>query len=250
MHSCIYKGQVNHRRFEPRAHSFTYTLFMMYVDLDELPKLFTHHPAWNVEKPGLASFQRKDHYGDNTKSLSSMVRELVLSKTGGHIDGPIRLLTHFRYFGHIFNPISIYYCFDQYDEKLTHVIAEVTNTPWREQHCYVLTGQQENYRFITPTHRKEFHVSPFMDMNINYQWSIHAPHDRLQLKIESIRNNTKLFDASMNLKKVDLNAKNLKSTLINFPFMTLKVVSAIHLQALKLWLKGINYVPHPRNISR
>ncbi len=250
MHSCIYKGLVNHRRFEPRAHSFTYTLFMMYVDLDELPTLFNNHYAWNVEKPGLASFYRKDHYGDEPKNLADAIRELIKNKTGDLISGPIRLLTHFRYFGHIFNPISVYYCFDENDEQLTHVVAEVTNTPWKEQHCYVLAGKEKNQCFITPTQQKDFHVSPFMDMEMQYQWNIRVPGDHLQFSVENINDNKKLFDASMSLKKIELNTKNLTSTLINFPCMTLKVVSAIHLQALKLWLKGIDYVPHPKNISR
>ncbi len=247
MNSCIYKGQVNHRRFKPRAHEFTYSLFMMYVDLEELPNLFSNNRYWQVEKAGLASFYRKDHYGDAGQDLSTMIHDIVYKHTGDVVNGPIRLLTHFRYLGHVFNPISVYYCYDHTDTHLTHVVAEVTNTPWKEQHCYVLSGEIQQDRFIAHAQRKEFHVSPFMNMDMNYQWNIQIPSEQLKLKIENISDNDKLFDASMSLKRIELNNKNLISTLVNYPFMTLKVVSAIHIQALKLWLKGIDYVPHPKN---
>lgn len=220
---------------------------MMYVDLDELPNLFKKNIFWQHEKAGLASFYRKDHYGDSTKPLASMIRDLVFTHTGENANGPIHLLTHFRYFGHIFNPISVYYCFDSDGETLTHVVTEVTNTPWKEQHCYVLSGESNNGHFITHSQQKEFHVSPFMNLDMDYHWDIHTPNEKLKFGIENISENNKIFSASINLKRIELNQKNLTSTLINHPFMTLKVVAAIHFQALKLWLKGIDYVPHPKN---
>ena len=220
---------------------------MMYVDLDELPSMFDSSLAWQYEKPGLASFYRKDHYGDNSYTLSTMIRELVFARTHDVITGPIRLLTHFRYFGHVFNPLSIYYCFDEHDEQLTHVVAEVTNTPWKEQYCYVLPGHTQQQKFLTNSSQKDFHVSPFMDMDMDYQWNIQVPGEHLHLGIENFARDKKLFDATMSLKKIDINKRNLASALTNYPFMTIKIVSAIHLQALKLWFKGIDYVPHPKN---
>jgi DUF1365 family protein len=245
--SCIYKGQVSHQRFKPRVHKFTYSLFMMYVDLAELPTLFNKYLAWSNNKPGLAAFYRKDHHGNESESLSDSIRILVKQKTGDSIQGPIRLLTHFRYFGYVFNPISLYFCYDASDQNVTHVVAEVTNMPWKEQHCYVLTGHTEGDTFTTPDHQKEFHVSPFMNMDMNYRWHIQIPKENLNIRIESIKNKSKLFDASIRLKRLDLNSSNLTKTLLSFPLMTLKVAGAIHLQALKLWLKRIEYVPHPKN---
>ncbi|MDW3095454.1 MAG: DUF1365 domain-containing protein [Gammaproteobacteria bacterium] len=245
--SCIYKGRVNHCRYEPRTHSFTYSLFMMYVDLEELPTLFNNHFAWSNNTPALASFYRKDHHGNESTLLSDSIRALVKEKTDDDIVGPIRLLTHFRYFGYVFNPISLYFCFDENNKNVTHVVAEVTNTPWKERHCYVLTGYTDGDIFTTPDHHKDFHVSPFMTMDINYRWHIQIPNENLNVRIESIKDKSKLFDASINLKRLELNSSNLTKTLLNFPLMTLKVVSAIHLQAFKLWLKGIDYVPHPKN---
>lgn len=247
MKSCIYKGQVNHCRYEPQVHSFSYTLFMMYVDLDELPTLFDSFKGWAYNKRALAYFSDKDHYQINTLSTKDSIRHLVKQKTGEKPEGPIRLLTHFRYFGHVFNPLSLYFCFDKHDEKPTHVVAEVTNTPWKEQHCYVLAGTCQDNIFLTPDHQKTFHVSPFMDLDMTYHWNIHIPNKHANIKIDNYRDGNKVFDASMYMQRQEITQKNLSNILIHHPFMTLKVAGAIHLQALKLWLKGIDYVPHPKN---
>ena len=245
MKSCIYKGRVRHQRYAPRAHAFTYSLFMMYVDLDELPTLFDKNLLWAVNKPNLASFHRKDHHGDNL-SLADSIRALVFKQTGDKAEGSIRLLTHFRYFGYTFNPLSMYFCFDAANENVTHIVAEVMNTPWKEQHCYVLSNKQLDL-VISTQHKKEFHVSPFMNMDMEYRWNIHTPGKHMNINIENWSDNKMIFDASMYLEKVDLTSSNLRNVLINFPLMTLKVTSMIHFEALKLWIKGIQYIPHPKN---
>ena len=247
MKSCIYKGRVKHQRFEPRSHEFTYSLFMMYVDLDELLMLFKPHLLWTVNRPGVASFYRKDHFGDPKRTLSNSIRELVYEKTGDRPCGPIRLLTHFRYFGYVFNPLSLYFCFDEQDSKVEHVVAEVMNTPWREQHCYVLSNYQNNLRSFTSSHQKEFHVSPFMDLSMEYRWKIQIPNTSLNVQIENWQDNKKVFDAAIDLQKTEISSTNLSNVLLNFPLMTLKVISAIHFEALKLWMKGITYIPHPKH---
>ncbi len=245
MKSCIYKGRVKHERYTPRAHAFTYSLFMMYVDLDELPTLFNKHLLWAVNKSNVASFYRNDHHGDDA-SLADSIRALVLKKSGESAEGPIRLLTHFRYFGYVFNPISMYFCYDAADENVTHIVAEVMNTPWKEQHCYVLSNKQRD-QVITANHKKDFHVSPFMHMNMEYHWNIHAPDEHMNINIENWADNKMVFDASMYLQKIELTSSNLRNVLFNFPLMTLKVTAMIHFEALKLWIKGIQYIPHPKN---
>ena len=247
MKSCNYKGQVNHHRFSPREHAFNYSMFMMYIDLDELPTLFDNYGLWSINRPNLASFYREDHYGDSSDDLSETIRSLVASNSPSRAEGPIRLLTHFRYFGYIFNPLSVYYCFDTNDEKVTHVVSEVTNTPWNEQHCYVLNGNSDGKQFNTRHHKKEFHVSPFLDMDMDYHWNIGIPSDELNLSINNKKNNNTVFHAAMSLERVELNSKSLNNVLIHFPMMTMKITGAIYLQALKLWLKGMKYVPHPKN---
>jgi DUF1365 family protein len=218
---------------------------MMYVDLDELPTLFNKNTLWAVNKPNLASFHRKDHHGEEP-SLNDSIRSLVLAQTGEKAEGPIRLLTHFRYFGYVFNPLSMYFCYDASDKHVTHIVAEVMNTPWKEQHCYVLTNNQRD-DVISASHQKEFHVSPFMNMDMKYHWNIHTPAEHINISIENWAQNDKVFDASIYLQKVEINTTNLRNVLFNFPLMTLKVTAMIHFEALKLWIKGIRYVPHPKN---
>ena len=246
MKSCIYKGQVSHQRYSPRLHGFTYSLFMMYVDLDELPKLFDRYLLWSINKPNIASFYRKDHHGNHEK-LAESIKSLVFDKTGDVVQGPIRIITHMRYFGYVFNPLSLYFCYDRTGNKVTHVVAEVNNTPWKQQHCYVLKNENENNKTLSVRHAKDFHVSPFMQMNMDYVWSIQYPDNNINIHIENWCKDEKLFDASMYLKRIDLNSMNLSKMLTNFPLMTLKVTTMIHYEAIKLWFKGIQYVPHPKN---
>ncbi|MCI0506972.1 MAG: DUF1365 domain-containing protein [Gammaproteobacteria bacterium] len=251
MKSCIYTGQVRHRRFAPRIHEFSYRLFMMYVDLAELPSLFDKHWFWSGKKFALAWFRREDHYGKPGVKLDESIRQLVQKETGNRPRGPIRLLTHFRYFGYCFNPVSFYYCFDETDNRVETIVAEVNNTPWRDQYCYVLTekrnqGTRRNkrYRF-----GKDFHVSPFMDMNIDYDWRFIQPDERLSVHMENLQMKNgisrKIFDATMTMKRQPITAMNLAKTLAMYPFMTAKVTAAIYYQALKLWLKKIPFYPHP-----
>lgn len=245
MKSCIYKGQVSHQRYAPRAHAFTYSLFMMYVDLDELPTLFNKHLLWAINKPNLASFYRDDHHGKDS-NLADSIRSLVQEKTGDMPEGPIRLLTHFRYYGYVFNPLSMYFCYDKSGAYITHIVAEVMNTPWKEQHCYVLSNQQRD-KIISARHKKEFHVSPFMNMDMDYHWIIHTPNDYMNIHIENWSNDEKVFDASIILHQVEINSVSLRNVLFNFPLMTLKITAMIHFEALRIWIKGIQYVSHPRN---
>ena len=247
MKSCIYKGQVKHQRIMPRIHEFTYSLFMMYVDLDKLPWLFTRYWMWSVNTSGVASFHRKDHVGDPQDTLSDSIRTLVCEKTGHRPTGPIRLLTHFRYLGYVFNPLSLYFCYDETDSIVEHVVAEVMNTPWKEQHCYVLSNYQNEINCFTSAHPKEFHVSPFMQLNMEYRWKIQIPNKSLQVQIENWQEDKKIFGAVIDLQKTEVSSKNLASVLLNYPLMTLKVVSAIHFEAIKLWMKGVTYVPHPKH---
>lgn len=109
--SCIYEGEVRHRRFAPVNHEFRYRLFLMYVDLEELPALFRRRWLWSAGRPNLAWFRRGDHLGPANQPLADSVRDLVAARTGHRPTGPIRLLTHFRYIGFATNPISLYYCF-------------------------------------------------------------------------------------------------------------------------------------------
>lgn len=251
MNSAIYEGLVRHRRFSPAGLTFRYSLFMMYLDLDELPRLFEGRWLWSSERFNLAWFRREDHLGDPNLPLGYSVRDLVEQQTGERPEGPIRLLTHLRYFGYCFNPISIYFCYDPAGRHVDTIVAEVSNTPWGEQHCYVLGGALNEGRGTRKRYRfdKAFHVSPFMDMDVHYDWRFSEPGSRLSIHMENLNGDGKFFDATMSLGRREISAKALSRVLTQYPFMTAKVISAIYFQAFRLWVHGCAHYPHPKKRS-
>ena len=247
MNSSIYFGRVRHRRMAPVEHAFSYRMFMLYLDLAELPSLFERRWLWSARRPALARFRREDHFGDPAVPLEQSVRDLVDRETGQRPNGPIRLLTHLRYFGYVFNPVSFYYCFDADDARVETIVAEVTNTPWGERHCYVLpqrmnVGRDGHGRYSP---EKVMHVSPFMEMDVDYDWRFNAPGEMLTVHMENAREGRKIFDATLLLEREDITARSLARALAGYPLMTLRVMVAIHWQALKLWLKGAPVHDHP-----
>ena len=247
MESCIYEGRVKHSRTEPVLHRFGYRMFMMYLDLEELPELFRKRWFWSVRRPALARFRRTDHLGAADESLSDSIRNLVEKETGSRPRGPIRLLTNLSYFGYCFNPVSFYYCFDEDGETLKTIVAEVNNTPWGERDTYVLpesmdVGRRGVKRFKP---KKKMHVSPFMPMQVDYDWCFTEPAERVTVFMANSRDGRRMFDASISLKRTEISGTALASVLARFPFMTVKVVAAIYWQALRLWIKRCPVYAHP-----
>ena len=228
---------------------FQYRLFFVYLDLKELPTLFDIHPLWSYQRFNVAYFLRKDHFGDPFAPMDTAVRDLVEAKIGNRPDGPIRLLTHLRYFGYCFNPASFYYCYDASDLTVETIVVEIHNTPWGEHHCYVL-GDTHNEHPVDHWRRfrlkKIFHVSPFIDMDIHYDWRFRVPGDTIRIHMIDTANDKKLFDASLMLKRRPISHKELTSVLMKYPFMTMKVTSMIYFQALRLLLKNTPFFTHPK----
>ncbi|MDA0225478.1 MAG: DUF1365 domain-containing protein [Proteobacteria bacterium] len=242
MNSCLYVGTLRHRRLAPRPHAFQYCLFMAYLDLAELDEVFRGRWLWSAHRPALAWFKRADYLGDAALPLDEAVREKVWRETGTRPRGPIRLLTHLRMFGHCFNPVSFYYCFDARGERVETVVAEITNTPWKERHAYVLPARGADMRF---RFGKSFHVSPFMPMAQQYDWRFGAPGPRLAVHMENHDERGKVFDATLALERREISTVSLASALSRHPFLTLQVMGAIHWQALWLWAKRVPVHIHP-----
>ena len=248
--SAIYSGKIRHRRFTPKQHSFEYDVFMMYLDTNEIDTIFSLSPWWSLTYFAPVQFKRSDFHLDaehifakNYPSVDESVRNTIEASTGHRPQGPIRMLVNLRYWGFNMNPLSTYYCFDNTGEKVIAILAEVTNTPWNERHAYVLTGND----FSNKQHiqfQKKFHVSPFNPMNMDYHWTSTTPDKTLALHLENWQDHRKVMDATLTLKREPINSTSMNKILIRFPWMTVKIISAIYWQALKLWWKGSPIFDH------
>lgn len=245
MNSCLYFGRVFHSRRAPVQHRFGYPVMMTYLDLSELSQVFAGRWAWGVERRAIASFHRTDHFGDPHLPLERCVRELVEERTGQAPRGPIRLLTNLRCWGYCFNPISVYYCFDEGGQRLVALVAEVHNTPWNERHLYVLTPPPDAEAPLRMSCPKAFHVSPFMRTEGDYRWRVGTPGCSLELGItlddEALG---RFFTAGVRLRRAEITTDSLARALVLFPFVTGGVIGRIYWQALRLWLKRVPYVPY------
>jgi len=246
--SAVYEGWIRHRRFEPVEHEFRYRIFMPYLDLDELPGVLDPHPLWSARRPAPARFRREDFIGDPGRPLAECARDAVEDQTGRRPDGPVRLLANLRYLGHSFNPVSFYYCFDAAGFRVEAVVADVNNIPWGESHPYVLArGEGDRGALGGEGIEKALHVSPLMGMEQTSARRAPAPGAGLSVQIESRpREGTgKSFDATLTLRRRELNSAVLTRMLVRYPAMSLQVVAKIYAQALRLKLKGARTFAHP-----
>lgn len=245
--SAIYRGRMRHRRHAPHPHTFGYPIAQLLIDLDEVDDLFTGRWLWSVGRRNLAEFRRSDYLGDPAQPLAEAVRARIAQALGHAPHGPIRLLTHLRYAGHVFNPVSFYYCYGADGQTLEAIVAEITNTPWKERHAYVLPVAQADAqgRALSWTFDKQFHVSPFMQMDCEYRWRFTAPGEDLHVHMQVWRQGERQFDADLILQRHRLDGRGLAGVLLRYPLMTFKVVAAIHWQALRLWLKRTPVHDHP-----
>ena len=237
--SCIYNGKVVHRRFKPKEHFFKYKVFSLFIDLSELNELNDKLKFFSLNKFNLISFYEKDHGERDGSSLLNWVKLNLSNNNISTENIKIKLLCYPRILGYVFNPLSIFFIYDK-NENLISILYEVKNT-FGEQHTYVFKVESEN-KLIQNNCSKKFHVSPFIEMNCNYFFRILNPGEYLSVKIDQYDLEGKILFASQDGKRSDLTSENLMNSYLKHPLMTFKIISAIHFEAFKLWIKGIKFI--------
>ena len=263
--SSIFTGRVSHKRYNPVIHKFSYPLFLMYIDLNEINTLFHNERGALWPLNSIISFRESDHLKNNegnddntTKDFADRIRSLVYTKTQGKCvvskEQKIFLLTHLCYFGYCFNPVSFYYIFSKDDTCIEAIVAEVSNTPWIEMKCYVLhpasndmVKLKTNESYVNYTFPKSFHVSPFMGMNYIYDWTFWIPSNQIKVSADMIQPNTKQkeFNAFFNLTKCAISPMNVAYQLVRLPCYCVIIQIWIHIEAFWLFVKGVTFIPHP-----
>lgn len=236
--SGIYHGTVWHERFSPTRHKFSYSIFLFWLNLNELDQLDEKVKHFSSTHRSLVQFRRSDYVGDNSQDVPTAVLQKIVSLGGPQLDGEVYLLGQLRMLGLYFSPVNFYFVRRDGDNTFSHMLAEVSNTPWNERHYYWvdLTTQEDT--------QKAFHVSPFNPMDMQYKWDIKQPDETFALRMDC-HQQQKDFSAGLAMSRVSLNSGTLRQALLKTPSMTVKTVLGIYWQALKLWLKRTPVYSHP-----
>lgn len=252
--SGIYSGWVQHRRFTPVEHSFRYRLFMLCLDLDEESLLDSFGwwfkrgvRFWCVsfrEGDYLPLHKQRQNAGSDLPALKQRVLDFIEHELGFRPNGSVKMLAQFRYFGYVKNPLCTFFCFDSDSETPVAIVAEVHNTPWGERHAYALDVRDQPSVNQAVAFEKQFHVSPFNPIDMQYRWRSTAPNDSVSIHLENWRQGEQVMDATIALSKEPFTARNLLTKVIAFPVVTVKIISAIYWQALKLWVKRAPFYPY------
>ena len=236
MNSCIYNGIVTHNRFKPVKHSLKYNTFSLFVDLDELEKLHKDIKIFSFNKFNLFGFYNKDHGPRDGSSLKEWVLENLKKFNINENISNIKLLCYPRIFGYVFNPLSIFYCYDS--EKLRAIFYEVKNT-YNEQHTYIF--KVIDHEKIEQKCKKKFYVSPFMNMNTYYNFRLLNPNEKLSVFIKQTDDQGAILTATQVGDKKEFSFKQLFINFFKYPLMTIKIITSIHFEAFLLWRKGAKY---------
>lgn len=244
LHNSLQLGTVSHRRFKPVPHAFEYPVFMSLLDLDEIDSIFERSPLWSVGRFNLVSFYRSDYLPGEGNLRSEVVRRIA-DGTGRSFDGRIFLLTHLRYLGFCFNPVSFYFCFSGRREQPDYILAEINNTPWNQRHCYVLDCTAQPQGGLEFSFGKQFHVSPFMPMDLGYSWRFRLDNGGVDVGMALRDHDGVCFHAALSLSGVPFSRSAMRSIPLRYPFTTAAVLYRIYWQAFRLWLKRAPFHDHP-----
>ena len=255
MLSAAYEGTITHARYGKIEHNFTYRIFMMYIDMSELSNLNKLHPLWSFSgKINWFFFRRKDYLDQKNKNIVESIKELLIKKGfTGSADNVknVRMLTHIRYLGYCYNPVTFYLTYsDKKNSQPDFIVVDINNTPWNERYPYVFEVKKSTEYPFKFNLKKEFHVSPFYPMNMEYNWKFDFKPDIIQIDMNSYIDQKLCFNAKLRLQRLDLSRNTMTKILFRYPCMTAKTMFAIYWQALHLFMKRVKFYVHPQKKPR
>lgn len=241
----IYKGDVMHQRYHPKKHGFNYPLAMILINVDHIEKTFNTSRWWSVERFNLIGFYRKDYIQASQKEtcIKQAVCETILNNCNESFTGTVKILTNPRFFGYVFNPVTFYLCYDE-NHALKYILSQINNTPWNERHTYVHRVTCDDSAKKVFDFDKQFHVSPFMPMNLAYTWQFMFENKKIDIHMGLFDSGVKQFIATMRAKHSPFTSRNMLKLPIEFPFQTLRIVFRIYWHALRLWIKKVPFYEH------
>ena len=256
----LFKGTVTHTRTSPIAHQFQYSFFQIWLDVERPELIDNISPFWSSKKHNLVRFNRHHYLPNNdnkTQSLHQSICKKIQQQTNKHFQGKAYLLANLSYWGYCYNPVSFYFCYNP-NGKLEFILSEIHNTPWGERFTYVhdisssvnkTSSQRENkandklqFKFD-----KQFHVSPFMPMDLQYDWQFQTAKNKILISMNLHQKEQSIFNATLNLQGEELSSYQANKLPFNYPFMCFKVLFSIYWNALRLWFKGVTFFDHPKS---
>jgi len=243
---CI--GEVTHHRSVPKVHRFTYRMYWFLLDLKTMEQRFAQSRWWSLDAFNLISLRRRDYIDDSAQSIDSKVREKIRQHTGSRFDGDIHLFTHPRFLGFGFNSVSFYLC--QSQGQLKYILSEINNTPWGEKQVYFHAVQDRHAQVHRFQFAKSFHISPFLPMQMDYDWRFDVSENHIRVSMKVNRNDETLVRVFMNTQLKPMDAADTPNVVWSRPYQPLKMLAGIYWQAAKLKLKRIPFFSHPNTRER